>query len=76
VMTLSTSFGTQENLRIEYITFDVCKGNLPRVPWATGYDPKTLDMIGSLQWQTAGEPYTPYQEIAPPLQAEEEGPPT
>jgi hypothetical protein len=24
------------------------QGNLPWVPWATGYDPKLLDMIGSL----------------------------
>jgi hypothetical protein len=37
---------------------------------------KTLNTISSLQWQTAEEPYTPYQEMAPPLQAEEEGPPT
>jgi hypothetical protein len=35
--------------------------------------PKILDTIGSLQQQTAGEPYTPYQEAAPPLQAEEGG---
>jgi hypothetical protein len=38
--------------------------------------PKTMDMIGSLQWKTAGEPYTLYQEMAPPVQAEEEGPPS
>jgi hypothetical protein len=37
---------------------------------------KILDTIGSLQRQTAGEQYTPYQEIAPPLQAEYEGTPT
>jgi hypothetical protein len=30
----------------------------------------------SLQWQTAGEPYTSYQETVPPLQAKEGGPPT
>jgi hypothetical protein len=35
---------------------------------------KTLAMIGSLQRQIAGEPYTLYQEMSPPLQAEEEGP--
>jgi hypothetical protein len=34
---------------------------------------KILDTIGSLQQQTAGEPYTPYQEAAPPLQAKEGG---
>jgi hypothetical protein len=34
---------------------------------------KILDTIGSLQWQTVGEPYTPYQETVPPLQAEEGG---
>jgi hypothetical protein len=33
--------------------------------------PKILDTIGSLQRQMAGEPYTPYQETTPPLQAEE-----
>jgi hypothetical protein len=33
-------------------------------------------MISSLQWQTAGEPYTLYQETPPPLQAEGEWPPT
>jgi hypothetical protein len=38
--------------------------------------PKILDTIDSLQWQTAGEPYTPYKKMAPALQAEEEGPPT
>jgi hypothetical protein len=32
---------------------------------------KTLDTISSLQRQTAGEPYTLYLEMAPPLQAEE-----
>jgi hypothetical protein len=37
-----------------------CRGNLPRVPWTTGYGPKTLDMTGSLQWQRAGEPYVSY----------------
>jgi hypothetical protein len=37
---------------------------------------KILDMNGSLQRQMAGEPYTPYQETTPPLQAEEEGAPT
>jgi hypothetical protein len=36
--------------------------------------PKILDTISFLQLQTAGEPYTPYQKMAPPLQAEEEGP--
>jgi hypothetical protein len=50
------------------------QGNLPRVPWATGYGPKIVDTISSLQWQRAREPYTPYQEMAPPLQAKEEGP--
>jgi hypothetical protein len=53
-----------------------CQGNLPRVPWAAGYGLKILDTIGSLQWHTAGEPYTSYQKIAPSFQAEEEGPPT
>jgi hypothetical protein len=33
-------------------------------------------MIGSLLEQMAGELYTPYQEMTPPLQAEEEWPPT
>jgi hypothetical protein len=44
-----------------------CRGNIPRVPRAAGYGPKTLDTIGSLQWQMAGEPYTPYQGTTPPL---------
>jgi hypothetical protein len=48
-------------------------GNLPRVPWAIGYDPKIIDTICTLQWQTAREPYTLYQEMTPPLQAKEEG---
>jgi hypothetical protein len=34
---------------------------------------KVLDTIGSLQWQMAGEPYTPYQEMTSPLQAKGEG---
>jgi hypothetical protein len=38
--------------------------------------PVGADKIDSFQWQTAGEPYTPYCIKAPPLQAEEEGPPT
>jgi hypothetical protein len=38
--------------------------------------PLGTDMVDSLQLQTAGETYTPYQRKAPPLQAEEEGPPT
>jgi hypothetical protein len=42
-------------------------GNLPRVSWATGYGPKLLNMIGSLQWHTTGEPYTLYQEATLPL---------
>jgi hypothetical protein len=44
-----------------------CRGNLPRVPWAASYGPNFLDTIGSLQWQTAGEPNTPYQETTPHL---------
>jgi hypothetical protein len=51
-------------------------GNLPLVLRTTGYGPKLLDMIGSLQQHTTEEPYTPYQETTPPLQAEEAGPPT
>jgi hypothetical protein len=52
-----------------------CQGNLPWVSRATGYSPKNLDTIDSLQWQMAGEPNTLYQEMTPPLQAEEMGPP-
>jgi hypothetical protein len=37
---------------------------------------KILDMTGFLHWQTARVPYTPISYIAPPLLAEEEGPPT
>jgi hypothetical protein len=37
---------------------------------------KILDTISSLQWQMTGEPYTLYHEMAPPLQAKEEGQPT
>jgi hypothetical protein len=36
---------------------------------------KFPDMIGSLQWHTARELYTPYRETTPPLEAEEMGPP-
>jgi hypothetical protein len=32
-----------------------------------------MDTIGYLQQQTVGKPYTPYQKMAPPLQAEEGG---
>jgi hypothetical protein len=32
-----------------------------------------MDMISYLQRQMVGEPYTLYQEMAPPLQAEEGG---
>jgi hypothetical protein len=52
------------------------RDNLPQVQWVTGYGLKTLDTIDFLQRQMAGEPYTTYQEMAPPLQAEEEGLPT
>jgi hypothetical protein len=52
------------------------QGNLAQVPRATGYSRKLLDAIGSLQWHTAGEPYIPYRERTPPLQAEKAGPPT
>jgi hypothetical protein len=47
-----------------------CRGNIPWVPWATA---KIQDTIGSLQWQMAGESYTPYQKMTPPLQAEDGG---
>jgi hypothetical protein len=52
------------------------RGNLPRVPRATGYDPKVLYTISSLWWHTTGEQYTLYRETTPPLQAEEAGPPS
>jgi hypothetical protein len=51
-----------------------CWGNLARVPWASSYGPKLLDMTGSLQRHMARGPYTPYQEVTLPLQAEEMGP--
>jgi hypothetical protein len=44
------------------------------VPWVAGYAPKLQDTTGSLQWNTAGGPYTPYQEVTLPLEAEEMGP--
>jgi hypothetical protein len=53
-----------------------CWGSLPWVPQAASYSPKLLNTVGSLQLQMAGEPYTLYQEITPPLQAEEMGLPT
>jgi hypothetical protein len=49
----------------------LCSGTAGR-----GYGPKNMDTISFLQQQVAGEPYTPYQGIAPPLQAKEEWPPT
>jgi hypothetical protein len=55
---------------------DLYQGNLPRVPWDASCGLKILDTIGSLQWQTTGEQYTPYQETTQPLHVEEEGPPT
>jgi hypothetical protein len=51
-------------------------GNLPWVLWVTNYSPKLPDTVGSYQEQTAGEPYTMYQETTPPRQAKEMGPPT
>jgi hypothetical protein len=42
------------------------QGNLPQVPRAAYYGPKLLNMIGFLQWHTAGESYTPYQEATLP----------
>jgi hypothetical protein len=51
------------------------RGNLAWVPWTVTAQ-KTLDTIGSLQRQIAEEPLNPYQEMAPPLKAKEEGPPT
>jgi hypothetical protein len=61
--------GTTMGFWIEIV--EACRGNLPRVPWAAGYDPKLLDTIGSLQRHTIGEPYTLYRETTPPLQAED-----
>jgi hypothetical protein len=53
-----------------------CQGNLPRLPWATGYDPKNLGYDRFPPLANNWEPYTLYQGTAPPLQAEKEGPPT
>jgi hypothetical protein len=54
----------------------LCRGNLPRVPRATGYDPKTpgYDRLppAAYGWGATH----PYQETTPPLHAEEVGPPT
>jgi hypothetical protein len=36
------------------------QGNLPQVPRAAGYGSELLNPFDSLQWHTAGEPYTPY----------------
>jgi hypothetical protein len=66
--------GTTTGFWIEIV--EACRGNLPWVPQAAGYSPKLLYMIGSLQRHTTGEPYTPYRETTPPLQAEEADPPT
>jgi hypothetical protein len=57
-------------------SYEPCWDNLPWVPCDIGYGPKLLSTVGSLQRQMAGEPYTPYQETTPSLQAEEMGPPT
>jgi hypothetical protein len=48
-------------------------GNLPWVLRATGYGPKLLNTVGSLQRQMVAESYTPFQETTPPLEAEEMG---
>jgi hypothetical protein len=53
-----------------------CRGKLPQIPCAASYSPKLLDMTDFLQQHTAEGPYTPYQEVTLPLQAEEMGPPT
>jgi hypothetical protein len=50
------------------------RGKLPRVLWAASYGPKLLDTTDFLQRHTAGGPYTPYQEVTLPLQAEDMGP--
>jgi hypothetical protein len=55
---------------------ETCRGNLPWIPQATGYDPTLLDMIGSLQRHMAGQPYTMYQETTLPLPAKKVGPAT
>jgi hypothetical protein len=36
------------------------RDNLPHTSQVTGYDPKLLNMVGSLPRQMDGEPYTPY----------------
>jgi hypothetical protein len=43
------------------------RGNLPWVQWVTGYSPKVLDTIGSLQWKTAREQNISNQEMTQPL---------
>jgi hypothetical protein len=53
-----------------------CQGQVPRVSRVADYSQKFWIRLVSLQWQMAGEPYTPYQDMDPPLWAEEEGPPT
>jgi hypothetical protein len=58
------------------VACEVCCGNLPWVSGAAGYRPKLLDMIDSRKRHTAREPYNPYQETTPPLQAKEAGRPT
>jgi hypothetical protein len=45
----------------------ICRGNLPRTLRAASYGPKLLNVIGSLKWHTAEEPYTSYQEATIPL---------
>jgi hypothetical protein len=55
---------------------DYCRGKLPRVRWAACYGPKLLDTTDFLQRHMDGGPYTPYQEVTLPLQAEEMGSPT
>jgi hypothetical protein len=44
-----------------------CRGNLSRVPRAIQYGPKLKNVISFLQRHTAGEPYTPYQEVTLPV---------
>jgi hypothetical protein len=56
------------------LVFDHCQGSLPQVLRATGYSPKLLNVIGSLQRHTTGEPYTLYQEAALPLAGWRGGP--
>jgi hypothetical protein len=55
---------------------EICRGLVPWVPWAAGYGPKNLDTIRFPPVANGWGTKNLILDMAPPLLAKEEGPPT